>query len=334
MILAARPEGKELGCCDDDRETLDPRRRAIDAAPVPAPPPPRDAPVDAAALDAASSRPRRLTIDLDGAWCYRQIHGVGGGDDDDDDPLLAAGLPRFLELCARLSVTATLFVVGVDLRRERYARLIAAAAAAGHQVMSHSHSHAYDLSRWPRARIVDDVAASVAAIEAVTGARPTGFRAPGYNLSPALLDAVVDVGLRWSSSLLPAPAYFGARALVIARTALAGRRSASLLGDPRAFGLRRRRRHPNGLEEFPISAPWGVPLTGTVLALLPDSAAAWLGDAAALRSSGVGDDPLLELHAADFVDGELLPAGQPDRHVPLVDKLRRIERAARAVVGA
>ncbi len=279
---------------------------------------------------APAKGPRRLTIDLDGAWCYRQIHGVNApGASDDDDDVLLLGLPRFLELCARLSATATLFVVGADLRSEPYARLIEEAARAGHEVMSHSHSHAYDLSRWPRSRIDDDIRASVDAIAAVTGCAPRGFRAPGYNLSPPLLDAVKDAGVHWSSSLLPAPAYFGARALVIARTALAGRRSASLLGDPRAFwpGRRPRRRHPNGLLEFPLSAPWGIPFTGTMLALLPDGCAHWLSTAAR-----AADDVSLELHAADFVDGHLLPAGQPERDVPLVDKLARIERACRSVV--
>ncbi|MDP2342316.1 MAG: polysaccharide deacetylase family protein [Deltaproteobacteria bacterium] len=273
-----------------------------------------------------------MTIDLDGAWCYRAIHGAAGPHDDDDDPVLLQGLPRFLELCARHSITATLFVVGADLRHEAYARLIEGAARAGHEVMSHSHSHAYDLSRWPRSRIVDDVKASIAAITAVTGVVPEGFRAPGYNLSPTLLDAVKDAGLRWSSSWLPAPAYFAARALVIARTTLLGRRSASLFGDPGAFAPLRRRRHAlrrqhaNGLLEFPISAPWGIPFTGTMLALLPDRAARWLSSAA-----GDDDDVMLELHAADFVEGALLPPGQPDRLVPLADKLGRIERAVRAL---
>ena len=283
------------------------------------------------------SGPRRLTIDLDGAWCYRQIHGVDDvaprRDDDDGDGVLLPGLRRFLALCDRLSARATLFVVGSDLDDHCYARAIEQAAAAGHDVMSHSHRHAYDLSRWPRARIDEDVRASVAAIAAVTGSAPVGFRAPGYNLSAALLDAVKDAGLSWSSSLMPAPAYFAARAFVVARTALSGRRSASLVGDPRAFfpspvlargGSSRRRRHRNGLLEFPLSAPWGIPLTGTTLALLPDRAADWLGAAA-----GDDDDATLELHAADFVEGALLPSGQPDRDVPLADKLRRIERVAR-----
>jgi ketosteroid isomerase-like protein len=78
-----------------------------------------------------------------------------------------------------------------------------------------------------------------------------------------------------------------------------------------------------------MSAPWGLPFTGTTLALLPDGAAAVLADAAC-----AADDVVFEVHAADFVDGALLPEGQPDRRVRLSDKLRRIERAARRVVGA
>lgn len=274
--------------------------------------------------------PQRLTIDLDGAWCYRAIHGFDVGSDAaqaaPDDDVLLQGLPRFLELCARLSAKATLFVVGRDLDNDRYADLVNAAVDAGHDVASHSFSHAYDLSRRSYDAARRDVDASVRAIVDVTGRAPAGFRAPGYNVSAALLDAVKDAGLSWSSSLLPSPAYFAARALVIARTALSGRRSASLLGDVRAFSSRRRR-HKNGLAEFPLSAPWGIPLTGTTLALLGDDAAAALVDAAADDA-----DVSIEFHAADFVDGRLLPEGQPDRRVRLSDKLVRMEAAARRVV--
>ena len=48
----------------------------------------------------------------------------------DDDPILDDGLPRFLELCDRLGIRATLFVVGRDLGRPRFRGLVAAAAAA------------------------------------------------------------------------------------------------------------------------------------------------------------------------------------------------------------
>ena len=75
-----------------------------------------------------------------------------------------------------------------------------------------------------------------------------------------------------------------------------------------------------------MSAPFGVPLTGTMLALASDAFAAFVVDAACARA-----DVSVEFHAADFVDGDLLPEGQPDRRVRLADKLGRLERAARRV---
>lgn len=277
--------------------------------------------------------PRPLTLDGDGAWCYRAIHGVVGASEevDVDDPVLLQGVPRFLALCERLQARATLFVVGRDLKNPRYRRLIKDAARAGHDVESHSFSHAYDLSRWRKPAIVDDLNASIDAIADVTGRRPQGFRAPGYNLSADLVEACVDVGFVWSSSLLPSPAYFAARAAVIGRTGAQAlvrhsAPSASLLGRPWDF-LLPRRRHRGGLAEFPMSAPLGVPFTGTTLALLSDRAAA-----AVTRAACQSDDVSLEVHAADFVRGALLPNGQPDRGVRLTEKLRRIEAAARCVV--
>ena len=287
--------------------------------------------VDAAVV---VERPHRATIDLDSARCYRAIHGhvVDDAPGLDEDLLLAEALPRFLDLCASLSITATLFVVSDDLRRERYARVIAAAAAAGHQVMSHSHRHAYDLSRWSYPAIVDDLQASRAAIASVTSTVPVGFRAPGYNLSPTLLRALGTTGFVWSSSVLPSPAYFAARALVLAKTRLQGRTSSSLLGSPQAFSpwwWSSSSSASLSIAEYPITAPAGLPWTGTTLALLGDRAAAALTKLALATTSAA--DLVFELHAADFADGKHLPAGQPDAHVPLAAKVRRLTSTLIAV---
>ena len=285
-------------------------------------------------------RPRTVTIDLDGAWCYRAIHGTrddddddDDNDDDDDDPLLADGLPRFLEVCARLDVRATLFVVARDLRRPGFARLMKQAADAGHDVMSHSFSHAYDLARWPAARLAADLAASRDAIAAVTGRLPTGFRAPGYTTSETLWQALVATGFQWSSSALPSPTYLAARTLVRWRTRLGGGVSSSQPGSWRAFSPLFAQ-PPAPLREYPISTAWGLPWTGTTLALLPDVAADAL-TTLALHTPRPAHWPLVfELHAADFADGRHLPAAQPDAAVPLRDKLRRLERTLARLAGA
>jgi peptidoglycan/xylan/chitin deacetylase (PgdA/CDA1 family) len=285
--------------------------------------------------------PRRITIDLDGAWCYRRIHGHTSHDDEadngkaGDDPLLLQAMPRILELGTRIGAATTLFVVGRDTRGSGVAALLRRAVDAGFELQAHSYAHDYALSRWPRDRAAADVKAALDAIESLGAPRPQGFRAPGYNLSPALLGALVDAGVRWSSSVMGSPAYFALRAAVVARTRLAGRRSDSLLGHPAAFVPRRRRftHHVDDvtLVEHPIATAAGLPWTGTTLALLPDA----VGDAlttVALATTPV-DELVFELHAADFADGALLPPDQPDARVPLSEKLRRIERALARVVA-
>jgi hypothetical protein len=285
-----------------------------------------------------SARPPGLhavTIDLDGAWCYRAIHGAiaanDRGDglfDDDDDAVLAEGLPRFLELCAEVGVTATLFVVARDLGRPRFRAMLQQAVAAGHSVMSHSFSHRYDLAAQPGERIAADLARARALIEDATGHAPEGFRAPGYTTSPALWQALVATGHRWSSSVLPSPPYLLAKRVVRARTWLRGARSASQAGTFRAYSPLHAR-PPAPLLECPVSTALGWPWLGTTIALLPDAVAAALTRVALATTPP--DRLVFELHAADCADGRHLPAGQPDATVALADKQRRLRATLQAI---
>jgi hypothetical protein len=289
-----------------------------------------------------------VTIDVDGADCYRAIHGLPLGG---DDVVWSHALPRFLALCASLDVRATLFVVGRDLERAENARCIAEAARAGHEIASHSHRHDYALSRRPRAAIDDDVARSRQAIVDVTGHAPRGFRAPGYNQSEALLDALEQHGFAYDSSFFPTPLYFAARAAAIGLYRLRRRPTRSLVGDPREFfaarapflpmrGARHRAaRGPRAraLVELPIAVAtsFRLPWFGTSLALAPNALGA-LATRAALRAR----HPLvLELHALDFADASdgyepALLAAQADLRVPAPLKSARLRAAVRALQAA
>lgn len=276
-----------------------------------------------------------VTIDLDGAWCYRAIHGVAAADDhgdglfdDDDDAILAEGVPRFLEMCARLGVKATLFVVARDLGRPRFRALLQQAIGEGHAVMSHSFSHRYDLAAQPHERVVADLERARSLIADATGVRPEGFRAPGYTTSPTLWRALAETGHRWTSSVLPSPPYLLAKRAVRALTHLRGGRSASQAGSWRAYSPLFAR-PPAPLVEVPVTTALGWPWLGTTIALLPDDVAAALTHLA-LRTTPT-EALVFELHAADFADGRHLPPGQPDAAVALGDKLRRLEAALRAI---
>lgn len=275
-----------------------------------------------------------VTIDLDGARHYHAIHGLAP---PRDDTVVFRGLQRFLSLCAAHEVRSTIFVVTRDLEDDAVRALVLEAHRAGHEIASHSHAHRYDLSRQSPAFMDADLARSVDALIALTGARPRGFRAPGYNQSEALLDALERAGFAYDSSFLPAPLYFAARAAALAALQVRGRRSSSLVGDVRESlvtapfrprrGARTRparsRVEGRDLIEIPMTGVAGAPFIGTTLALARGGHRLFTRMAllhSALRAAPV----VLELHAIDLCDvddvDEALARAQPDVRVPRAHK--------------
>ena len=288
-----------------------------------------------------------VTIDVDGAGCYHAIHGLPPL--PGDDVLWSRALPRFFALCDALHIRATVFVVGIDLDVPERAARIAEAARSGHEIASHSHRHDYALSRAGRIAIDDDTRAAVNAIERVTGARPRGFRAPGYNQSELLFDALERHGFLYDSSFLPVPAYFAARAAALALYTLRRRRSRSLVGDAREFASplvpfipsraaryrpARGRELARPLVELPIgvASSLRLPWLGTSLTMFPDA----LGRLLTTQALGMPGPAVLELHAIDFASKEdglstALVAAQADLRVPLDVKLRRLRSTFEAM---
>lgn len=287
-----------------------------------------------------------LTIDVDALRCYRDIHGLPPKDDEEEDPIFTRALPRFLEVLDRLGKKGTLFVVGRDMQTRAHAKAIEAAAKAGHEVASHSHDHDYRLSKLPPVRISLDLESADEALFRVTGVKPAGFRAPGYNQSEALFDAIEERGYAYDSSFFPTPAYFAARAVAIGLYRARLRPSRSLVGDVREFsaprspfvpavGARYRPAKDGEKSRSFVELPMGVasaarlPWLGTTLALAADVVGEGLTRAALFDDSVPA---VLELHALDFLsadDGveDTLVDAQPDLKVPLRDKLRRLEKA-------
>lgn len=281
-----------------------------------------------------------VTIDLDSVSCYHAIHGLP--EPSGPDPLLTKALPRFLELCGSVGVSATLFCVGRDLKDASVARLLAQAHAAGHEVANHSHSHDYRLSRWTPAAIRADLDLSADAIAEVTGVRPVGFRAPGYNLGTDMLPAVAASGHLYDSSIFPSWPYFLARGVALASYAASGTPSRSLLGDAREFTAPRRPYRPArqapfrpaaageaeaGVWELPIAValPMALPMIGTFLPMYPRLVRKLLS-AWRVRAGGPFN---LELHAMDFADGAdgLHPAlveRQVDLKLPLKQRMETL----------
>jgi hypothetical protein len=288
-----------------------------------------------------------VSIDLDPIPCYYRIHALGAPPAAVADLVLRRCLPRFAALFAARGIRATFFVVGEELDpeiagepRARAARdTLGRLAAAGHELGNHSHRHRYDLARLPRAVIADEIARAHELIGAAQGAPPVGFRAPGYDISPAILDELVRLGYRYDSSVFPAPGYYAAKAAVMGAMALFGRTSGAVLTDPRALLAPPEPYRPDPrapwrrggapLIELPIAVtPWArTPAIGTTMLLAPR----WLRSRwiRAMSRRRLFD---FELHGIDLADAAAddIPAAlvdrQPDLRVPLARKQAALEQ--------
>jgi peptidoglycan/xylan/chitin deacetylase (PgdA/CDA1 family) len=90
-------------------------------------------------------------------------------------------------------------VPGITARRhpDEVSRL----ATGPHEVAHHGHAHLRP-DTMDAAGQRADLLAGIAALEAVTGTRPVGYRAPGWELTPATLEALVVEGFAFDSSLM------------------------------------------------------------------------------------------------------------------------------------
>lgn len=296
-----------------------------------------------------------VSIDVDPIPCYYRIHGLDpvAAPRELRDIVARRAVPRFAELFAARGIAATFFIVAEDIdpaalgptaraTRAAYADLI----RAGHELASHSYSHPYDLARWPAERARDEIERAHDLLGGLAG-RVRGFRAPGYDLSPAMLDHLLRLGYAYDSSLFPAPGYYAAKAAVMAYMRATGRRSGAVMTDPRALlapaspyrpsARAPWRRGDAALVELPVAVTplLRLPAIGTSLLLAP----AWLRTrlVSAMGRRGFFN---FELHGIDLVDAEEdgipgeLVARQPDLRLPLARKRAALEAVLDQVQGA
>jgi peptidoglycan-N-acetylglucosamine deacetylase len=110
--------------------------------------------------------------------------------DDGPDP---HGTPAVLDALARLSWTATFFMLGAQV--QRYPEVAAAVVAAGHEAAVHGFSHRNHLGRGP-VDVQRDVKRAASVVMEATGMRPIWFRPPYGVLTSGSLVAARRTGLR------------------------------------------------------------------------------------------------------------------------------------------
>lgn len=273
-----------------------------------------------------------VSVDLDEIHHYFEIHGLPQ-EGATSSLVYDVALERLRGLADAGRCPLTLFAIGRDLARGASRDRLRAAAAAGHEIANHSLDHRYDLVRLGRGEIERQLRQGADAIEAACGARPVGFRAPGYTVTDEVFDVLEDLGVVYDASVFPCPAYWAAKAAKIATIALRGRRSRSIIDTPRVLGAPTRPyragkpywRPGAGVLEIPVQVTRGLrlPFIGTSVTLAGPSRARWLARMC------VGE-PLvnLELHGIDVLDAtdglDALAPHQPDVRVPRDRKVEAI----------
>jgi len=277
-----------------------------------------------------------ISVDLDEIHNYFQIHGLAPPDGPAARLVYDVAIDRLRAMAADARLPLTLFAIGRDLARAEAASALRGAHDQGHEIANHSLDHRYDLVRLDPAAMRDQIGLGADAIERATGARPVGFRAPGYTISDEVFRALAELDVAYDSSVFPCPPYYAAKAAALGAITVRGRTSRSILDTPRVLGAPTRPyrvgspywRRGRGVLELPVQVTrWlRLPFIGTMLTLAGPKRARTLAQMC------VGEPFVnLELHGIDVLDEsdglEALRPFQPDVRVPRDRKLAALHAA-------
>ncbi len=249
-----------------------------------------------------------ISIDLDEVPRYAALHGIRESLGAAAHAVYDRCVPRLEAWLQSESIPATFFAIGEDLHRAENRETIASLHRGGHEIGNHSYHHHYDLVRRSESEIADEIERGATMIGDACGTRPTGFRAPGYTVSDALIRALDRSDVLYDSSVFPCPSYYAAKAAALTSMRLKGRTSASILDSPSVLRAPRQPyrvgrpywQRGDGLLELPIGVTrLQLPYIGTSLVLGGQRVAAHL------TKQMLGRQLInLELHGFDAADLE------------------------------
>jgi peptidoglycan/xylan/chitin deacetylase (PgdA/CDA1 family) len=109
------------------------------------------------------------------------------------------GVPRLLDLLARQEIRATFFVPGYSAHR--YPDVVRSIAEAGHEIAHHSYFHENTAGMDERTE-ADMIDLGLQALWDVAGVRPTGYRAPMWEMNYHTPRLLAERGFVYDSSLM------------------------------------------------------------------------------------------------------------------------------------
>ncbi len=146
-----------------------------------------------------------LTFDLDAEA------GVVGRDAANADRPVALSMGRYgpttglqyiLDLLDKHEVKATFFVPGWTA--DNHTDAVARCAKRGHEIAHHGYHHVPPTSFANAEEEREEIERGIQAIEQAAGVRPTGYRAPAWELSPHTLGLLAALGFAYSSNMMDA----------------------------------------------------------------------------------------------------------------------------------
>ncbi|CAN5359134.1 polysaccharide deacetylase [soil metagenome] len=111
------------------------------------------------------------------------------------------GLPRILGLLERHQIASTFFVPGHTA--DRYPEAVRSIVAAGHEIAHHGYLHEQPTALTLEEEI-EALDRGLAALADVAGVRPSGYRAPMWDLSWRTPELLAERGFLYDSSLMDA----------------------------------------------------------------------------------------------------------------------------------
>lgn len=154
--------------------------------------------------DTVLSRPAlTVQVDVDTTRDLFAFYGITNTEQSDTDIVYRLALPRFAELFHTVGIPATFFVIGRDLNDEASRQVVRQLCAAGHEIANHTYTHPFNFAHLSVQEKRREIEQGGAAIQRATGQKPAGFRAPGYDAAPDIMEILAEREYSYDSSVLP-----------------------------------------------------------------------------------------------------------------------------------
>ncbi|MCC9655764.1 polysaccharide deacetylase family protein [Rhodopirellula halodulae] len=162
-----------------------------------------------------------LSIDLDNKWAY--LRAAGNADWKTASSYLPMATQRIVDLLGELNLPLTVFLVGRDLDDETDVDAIHHFDQLGHwEPANHSLNHLPWMHTMSDSEIQSEIMTTHDRISSRFGARPVGFRGPGFSCPTEVLRVLIRNDYSYDASIFPTSMAPIARAVFLARTNLQG----------------------------------------------------------------------------------------------------------------